>query len=136
MSFDVYVQKFQNGSRATFRRRHFECIFAARITFHDVAYNCVRLEYPGGGGGDVYIKAPEQIDGFTVNRPGGLRLFNDLFQLMKAVDAVLYWPDTFSCLVVVDASIIMHLPREMLDAVGPAATVSSGGEILAAIRRY
>ena len=107
--------------------RHFDRIFTERVVARDAANRCIILGYSGGGGGDVYIDDSEEIDGFTVNRPGGAQLFDDLFLLMRDVGAVLYWADAARCLVVADLS------SDMLAAIGPATTFS-GSEIVAAIR--
>ncbi|MBZ5762098.1 hypothetical protein LAV84_23005 [Rhizobium sp. VS19-DR104.2] len=135
MSFDVYVQRFHAGSQSTFSRRHFDRIFAERLVARDTVHRCITLGYPDGGGGDVYIDHCEEIGGFTVNRPGGTQLFDDLFQLMRDVGAVLYWADASPCLVVADPMIVTDLPSSMLTAIGPATTVFSGSEIIAAIRK-
>ena len=99
----------------------------ARATAPDIAIAYVRVigQHPDM---DVYIDDSEEIDGFTVNRPGGAQLFDDLFLLMRDVGAVLYWADAARCLVVADLS------SDMLAAIGPATTVFSGSEIVAAIR--
>lgn len=135
MSFDVYVQRFHAGSQTTFSSRHFDRIFAERVVACDAANRCLILGYPDGGGGDVYIDDCEEIDGFTVNRPGGAQLFDDLFLLMRDVGAVLYWADAAPCLVVAEPTIVTDLPSDMLAAIGPATTVFSGSEIIAAIRK-
>jgi hypothetical protein len=136
MSFDVYVQRFHAGSRTAFSRRHFDRIFSAHVVARDAVNRCITLGYPDGGGGDVYIDGGEEIDGFTVNRPDGVQLFDDLFQLMGDVGAILYWPDTAPCLVVAEPTIVTDLPSDMLAAIGPAITVCSGSEIMAAIRKW
>jgi hypothetical protein len=93
------------------------------------------LKYPNGGGGYVYIEDGEEIGGFTVNRPNGDELFNDLFVLMKDVGAVVYWPGEGPCIAVAEPAIIADLPSDMLEAIGPAVTVASGAEIIETISR-
>lgn len=135
MSFEVYLQCFQDGLDSKFPRHHFERIFAAHIAERDTAYRCIMLEYPNGARSDIYIKNDEEIDGFMVSRPGGTQLFNDLYQLMKEVGAVLYWPGDAPCLAVADPIIVTKLPPDMIDALGPAIIVSSGSEIIDAIQK-
>jgi hypothetical protein len=136
MSFDLYLQRFRADAKATFSRRHFEIIFARHVATRETAYQCVTLGYPDGGGGVVYIGNCEEIDGFTVNRPGGKGLFDDLFLLMKRVGAVVYWGcEGGLCLAVVEPGMVVDLPPDMRAAVVSAITVASGAEIMDAISR-
>jgi hypothetical protein len=61
MSFDVYVQRFRTGSWATFSRQYFDRMFAVHVVSRDAANRCLTLEYPDGGGGDVYIDDRDEI---------------------------------------------------------------------------
>ena len=132
MSFDVWLGRFSAGTSAPFSRQCFERIFAPHVVEREPIYHRLVLSYPDGGGGDVYIEDGEEISGFTVNRPGVEGLFNDLFQLMKEVGAVVYWG---SGIVVVEPRLAADLPPVLLAAVGPAITVRSGAEIMEAIAR-
>ena len=125
----------RDGSQATFARGEFERIAGVHATVRDPKHRFIALTYPDGGGGDVYIDNADEISGFTINRPGGTGLFDDLFQLMSCVGAVLYWADLPPCLAVVETDAVTHLPADMLAAIGPARVVSSGAEIIAAIRK-
>jgi hypothetical protein len=137
MSFDIYFYCFRAGSPANFSRQRFERIFAAHVIERDTSdsMECLRLKYPDGGGGYVYIKSGEEVDGFSVNRPGGNALFEDLFLLMKEVGACIFWPGFGSCLVVAELGVVADLHPHVPAGAGPVTTVNSGAEILGAISR-
>jgi len=62
-------------------------------------------------------------------------MFSDLFRLMQEIGAVVYRPGSRPCSAVTDAAIIPELPAHMLECLGPPAIVTSGHDILNAIRR-
>ena len=129
MSFDIFVQRFQRGQAAHFPKIWLEHAFEAHVTKREPTWG-MTLSYPDGGGGDLYFKG-EEIHGFTINRPGGRQLFNDLYGLMQKAELVAYWP---SCMIMPDISLATHLPEDMLATLGPAKSVSSGEDIVLAIK--
>lgn len=139
LSFSIYVQRFWNGERATFPRSYIEETFGLNIVSREPKFGCMVLEYPAEGhAGDVYVGSEEQIDGFSINRPGGDRFplfWSSILHLMQKAGLVLHWPSTGPSLTVTDLALVEHVPSEMLEAIGPAFLVSSGAEILEAIRR-
>lgn len=62
-------------------------------------------------------------------------MFSDLFRLMQEIGAVVYRPGSRPRSAVTDAAIIPELPAHMLECPGPPAIVTSGHDILNAIRR-
>jgi hypothetical protein len=133
MGFDVFVQRFADGSPTTFDRRHFDRIFASHA--RDAGSGCVVLNYSDGGGGEAYLDEEAEIGSIMISRPGGEGLFDDLYRLISEIDGVLFWPDAGPSLVVPRQEVIADLPSDMLEDIGPAVIVNSGAEIVAAIRR-
>ena len=131
MSFDIYVQRFRDGHAACFPRNWLEEAFDATAIKRVSSWG-FSLSYPDGGGGDVYVTG-DDVHGFSIAGAWGQELFDRLFDLMRRADLVLYWPGAGPSLTVVDLGLVEHLPPDMVAALGPARTVSSGTEIISAI---
>src|SRR5689334_12123047 len=123
MSFEVYLQRFENGSSASFARSHVEDVFGPRMKREVNDAEMIELTYPEGDGGTLHVGIGPQISNIAIFRPGGAELFDDLFVLMTRVGAVLYWPDEPPCLAVVTKDADAHLPADMVEALGPGVLV-------------
>ncbi|KAA0699327.1 hypothetical protein DTW90_07915 [Neorhizobium sp. P12A] len=135
MSFEVYLQRFENGNTASFARSHVEEVFGPRMTRAVNEAGMIELTYPEGGGGTLHVGIGPQISNITIFRPGGAELFDDLFVLMTRVGAVLYWPDEPPCLAIATKDADANLSADMLAALGAGILVHSGRDIIAAIKR-
>jgi hypothetical protein len=142
MSFDIFVHCCRAGANATFSRQHFDRIFGPHVVGRDDPRRvideysddprCLVLQCSSDHGGDVYIDEGDEIDGFMINRPGTIEVFNNLFQLVRDAGAVVFWPGNTPYIAVADATILAELPPEILPDV---IIVSSGAELLATASR-
>ena len=82
-----------------------------------------------------HVGSGAEISHFEIHRPSLEGMFSDLFRLMQEIGAVVYRPGSRPCSAVTDAAIIPELPAHMLECLGPPAIVTSGHDILNAIRR-
>lgn len=135
MSFEIYVQRFQNGEKASFARSHVDDLFGPRMEPHTPGEQFIELIYSEGYGGTLNIRDGQDIDSFTVMSPGGEELFDDLYALIKRAGLVLYWPDEKPSMVIAAEEVRGDLPESMVEALGPGLLVRSGGDIIAAIKR-
>lgn len=133
MSFDLYIQCFRNGETASFPRQWLYEAFGAYAS-ERIELNVMVLSYPDGGGGDLYPDKGDDVHSFSINRPRGELMFDDLFALMRRAGLALYWPSLEPSLTVTDACVIAGLPKDMVELVGPATIASSGADIIAAIK--
>jgi len=135
VSFDIFLQSFRDGEVATWSRSLVEETFGQRIVLGDVADNFFRVNFPDGGGSDVYLGSDRDVCGMMFNHSGGAEFFDALWKLADRVQGVIFWPDTRPVFVVTDAATVPHIPADMLAAGAPPLIVKSGAEIVAAIER-
>ena len=134
MSFEVYFQRFKAGEMANFPKRDVEEVFGSAMVAEKRNFSFTPLAYPSGEAGDMHIADTEEISGFTILDPATDELFDDLFTLMKRIGAIVYWPDSAPCLAVATKNIEADLPSDMLAALGPGILVTSGRDIVMAIK--
>ncbi|HLG90190.1 MAG TPA: hypothetical protein VKZ79_23710 [Alphaproteobacteria bacterium] len=84
------------------------------------------LRYPDGGGAFCYIDDNEEITGFMLNRPGGVAVYNSVYEILRQTPTVAHWGSECAT---ADPSIIPDLPPEMIEALGEPAIVKSGQEL-------
>ena len=130
MSFEIFLQRFRNGNTANFPRKYIEVAFEKNILTHEPDFCCISLVYSNDYGGEIYVSNNEQIDGFSVNRPGKNPAFwSSIYEIMCKAELVLYWPGD-SSMVVTEATLSEHIPPDMLTTLGPPRLVNSGAEII------
>ena len=130
MSFEIYMEAFQNHESFDYEREIVEDIFAPLISERD------RDNWKLSAGGVVRIDEAPKVSGFSVGRPPGADAFWDgLLAIMQRTPSVLFWPDEGRTACVADAAVIPRLPPDMLEAVGEPFIVSNGREIIRAIRK-
>ena len=135
MSFDIFVQHFQNGETATFERKIAEDIFGPYAIQRDKNGGIMRIKYPDGGGADVYGDKQEQIDHLGFDRFGGDAFFDALLQFANRIQGVIYWPGEGRCSAVTDPSIVAHLPAEFIEGCGQPVLVRDRKDLTDAIRQ-
>lgn len=130
MSFDIFLRRFRNGEAAPFRRADFEEIFGPYVCSRETRFVCV--EFPDGGGSDVYID-----DGDTwhlmFNHCGGDSFFAALYELAARTQSVIFWPDDPPRAAATDAATLQHLPPEFTESPASVQLVHSGSELIACI---
>jgi hypothetical protein len=67
MSFDIFLESFQDGEPYSFRRAIVEKAFDANVVKKEPRF--MELRYPDGGRGFLYVDDGAEIPGFSVNRP-------------------------------------------------------------------
>jgi hypothetical protein len=128
MSFDVHLQLVEKYYRQGFSRSIVEEVFGPFL-----GSDGYRLSFPGGGGGDLYVRDKPMIGGFGVAAAGGLALYDAFYEVLRRVPGTyLYWPGG---VVVADPATIPLLPSGIEEALGAATVVHSGQEIVEAIER-
>ncbi len=132
MSFDIFLQRFRNGDKATFPRALFEEIFGRRAIAP--TYPLTRVDYPDGSGADIYGGGDDDIEGLMFNHGGGGLLFDAIYELAQRTQSVVHWPDTAPSVAVADAATISHFP-DGFDCLGPPQIVADGQALMDYISR-
>lgn len=130
MSFDINLQCFESGTFSRFRR---DIAWAQFQPFAKPDGGRWELAFPDGSCGSLLIDEEEEIPGFSVNRPGGLSLYNAIYIILQQTPSLLYWNDACA---VSNKSVIPGLPSWLLQALGQPAIVHSGQEIIDYIEQH
>ena len=130
MSFDIFVQAFELGSRRTFSRDAFEDTFASYIVERRDGF--VRLKFDDLNYADVYISNSNEIDGFAVSRPPtDARFWDGIVQILHVARAVVYWPDDArNSFFVADLSVAKELPPDMINSLGFPQVARQGSDLV------
>lgn len=135
MSFEIYVQSFQNGDQAGISRQLVRDAFGTHLK--ELEPNRGQLHYDFTNSCDVDFDAdaadPNLLVGFTVHRPcSDQRLWDSLASILRLGDIVLYFPGCRAPLVA-RSSVAEHLPSDLFSSLGQPEIVASGSEIHQAI---
>jgi hypothetical protein len=130
MSFEVFVQCFQNGEFAGLHRQCVRDIFGTCLI--ETEPNFWHLRYDDTNSCNLYLTShdsdPRMVSGITVNRPcGDERLWDALASILALGNVELYFPG--GPLLVYRISVKQHLPQEMTDALGQPKVVANGSDI-------
>ena len=125
MSFDINLQCFENGTFSHFRREIAWRQFQPFATPDGARW--WKLAFPDGSRGILLIDEEDEINGFSINRPGGLFLYNAVYAILSQTSSLLYWNNECA---VSNASVIPGMPSWLLDALGEPAIVRSGQGII------
>jgi len=130
MSFDICLSGFKDGDGDFFPTSIVRDAFAP---FHvgDDANEWI-LQFPGGGSCEVRVDDTPLTAGFMIIRPAGNGLYDAIYEIMRQTNTALWW--SFGGAAVADASVIPHLPPEMIGSLGEPTVVHSGDDIIKAIR--
>lgn len=128
MSFDIHLACFKGGGEQRFPKSIVEDALGPFIVSKEDGL--WSLNFPDGGGGDCYIRNDEEISGFIINRPGGLNLYNCVFEIMRRTTTALFWD---SGIVIADHMRADDLDPGMVDALGEPIVIHSGADIVKAI---
>lgn len=129
MSFDLFIQRFENGDAATFPRADFDAVFGPYVTSREPDF--VKVEFPDGSGSDVYIDDAEAIYSIMFNHFGGDAFLDALYRLTARCKLAIYWPAPGNPIAITDQSVKPHLPKDFAE--DSVRIVGSGAEIEAAI---
>jgi hypothetical protein len=124
MSFDISLQCFENGTFSHFKR---EIAWRQFRPFARPDGSRWNLVFPDGSRGSLRIDETDKITGFSINRPGGLLLYDTVYVILSQTPSLLYWNDECA---VGDPSVIPGIPSWLLQALGQPAIVRSGQEII------
>jgi hypothetical protein len=130
MSFDIYVQSYQNGASCGIPRQRVREVFGPHLS--EVQPNHWKLRYDHANSCDIDLKSDEadgtKVSDFSVHRPcGDERLWDALASVLTIGNLVLYFPGGRPF--VGRSSVIEHLPSDLIEALGQPLVVTSGGEI-------
>ena len=134
MSFQAWVQWFEEGHQATVPLAAVEAAFAGSVIGHEGAYWQLRHDSPGCC--EVHVKSgtDDAVSCVTLSRPCGARaLWDSVFALLSAGNGVCYWPG--SALIVANADVAAHLAPEMRTVLGEPTVVQSGVTIAMQVDR-
>lgn len=132
MSFEIWMSCWRDQECAILDRDEFERVFSGHVVVREPRF--VRVRFPDGGGGDIYMSDGERCSGFTVNRPGGNDLLDAMVMLAGRTGSVIYWLGKPPCMAVTDVAVVPHLPIDMVQRIGPPITVRNGADLMEAIR--
>jgi hypothetical protein len=131
MSFEVYLQCFENGVPAGVSRSALADLFhIGRIRRHEDEWE---VDY-GDTGCDLILQPLDEDDDLihnvTVERPcQDMRLWEAIHAVMKLGPVVLYFPGDVAPLVANEAA-IGHLPPDMVEDLGEPVIAGSAEEIV------
>ena len=141
MGFTVFVSTATNDERDMFDRAIVE------RAFKDIAVDQTgdywNLRGPDGHivSATIWIDDQPRISNFAADRPPSYSYFpkywDAMFEILSQTRTVLFWPASVPrphCCVA-DPALVPDLPKDMTDALGKPAIVSSGAEMDAAIAR-
>jgi hypothetical protein len=132
MSFDLFVQCFRNGERATFPRSVFDGIFGRHAISPE--FPTQNVKYPDGSGGEIYGGENDEIDGLMFTHFGGDMIFAAIYELAHKTGSVIYWPDTIPSVAVTEPETTAHLP-DGFDKIGPPHLVQDHRALMDYIAR-
>jgi hypothetical protein len=127
MSFDLFVGCFRNGNKATFRRSLVDEYLGPYVTERHPG--CLTLTFDARSQSYLYVEDTPAIDGFSINRPcTSSKLYEALLSLLRRENLVLYMPGNCPPLIA-NPAVTPHLPKTMVDSMGPPVMLSSSNEI-------
>jgi hypothetical protein len=132
MSFDIFVQCFQNGKTSAFKRSVFDEIFGPHVIRRNPV---LKIAYADGGGAEIYIDDAAEIESIMFNHCGGDAFFEDLYELLKRARGVVYWSDLPPNCAIPDEEVMAELPDDFVKAVKGPSIVHNGKGIVEAIGR-
>lgn len=135
VSFDVYLQVFENGESAGISRDGVRDAFGAAFVSEPMPDRW-KVTYDAQNSCDVYLSShgSTMLKGFSINRPcGDLRLWDALAFILTLGNVVFYFPGGEAPLVA-KLDVSRHLPRDMIEALGEPIVVGSGAQILREIQ--
>jgi hypothetical protein len=132
MSFEIYVQCFQNGKPAGIPRDFLRRVFAGYL--YEQQENYWLVEYGPHDSCNLALSpldnARDQIHYVTVERPcKDVRLWQSLVLLLGHKNTVLFFPGSGGPLLL-RAAVADHLPLDMLDSLGKPHVISDGPDIV------
>lgn len=138
MSFDLYIQSFENGGPAGITRSAIRNAFRGALSLSEAEHNHWQLTY-GPNESCALMLLPlvhlaEQIHSITVAGPCSNHLFwQGIAELLAVGNTVLYFPGGSGPLLL-HLAVASHLPEGMLAALGQPIVVGSGVDIAHQIR--
>jgi hypothetical protein len=135
VSFDVYLQVFENGESAGISRNSVRKAFGVAFV-SEPEPNRWEVRYDKQNSCDVFLSShgPTKLEGFSINRPcGDLRLWDALAFILTLGNVVFYFPGCKAALVA-NLEVTRHLPRDMIATLGEPIVAGGGAEILSAIQ--
>ena len=132
MSFDIFVQCFENGEPAGIPRDAIRKAFGACLSEPEPNY--WHLAFGPRDSCSLFLSllagTPNHIHNITVERPcADPRLWQGLAQLLAHDHTVLYFPGCPGPLLL-SPQTACHLPHGMLEALGDPIVVTGGQDIL------
>ena len=133
MSFDLFVNRFQDGEAAPFQSLVLVRAIAPFVV--ETTPKWFELRFADEDGCTIFADTnSDEIDGFNVNRPcSNAKLYEALFAVLKTPGMVLIVPSDCPPLIGL-AETASHLPQDMVDALGSPVLLRSASEILGRIR--
>jgi len=132
MSFEVYVQSFENGEPSGMSRAIIRSTFGNFLSESEQDY--WHVSYGPGESCALALSAladsTEQIHNITIERPcADHRLWQGLAALLAIGNTVLYFPGCSGPLVR-DMAVAPHMPSDMLATLGRPIVVCSGADLV------
>jgi len=130
MSFEIYVQSFENGQRFGLPLEEVFQSFGEYAT--KVSPTQWKVYYDSRNNCDIYVGNTlnaSQITSLTIHRPcGDARLWNSLFEIMGFGHVALYFPE--SQILLRDEGSATHLPKDMVNALKGYKVIQHVDQIL------
>jgi hypothetical protein len=135
MSFDLYIQCFENGEPAGLSRDLIRKAFGASVS--EPEENYWQLVFGARDSCSLSLSPLEQseakVHNITVERPcSDARFWQGLARLLTHGHTVLYFPGCSGPLLF-NPSAAGHMPPDMLEALGDPVIVTSGADILRSV---
>ena len=131
MSFDVFVQYFEDGEAGLVSINSLRDIFAPYVT--EELENIWQVVYNDLNSSVLFLREVDDggnIDGFCINRPcADVRLWESMYKCVSLGNCVIYWPG-LEGLLSNRAEVSKHIPQDMLGSLGKVRVVIDYKEIL------
>src|SRR5258708_810802 len=101
MSFDIFLTHFKNGEVTTFKRAVFDQLFGV-FAVGPREHRFMRVQFPDGGGADIYVDDEGDLAGMMFNHCGGDSFYDALYELIRQTGSVVFWPGVGRTSVIAD----------------------------------
>ncbi|HZF32301.1 MAG TPA: hypothetical protein VE914_00705 [Candidatus Angelobacter sp.] len=132
MSFELYVQCFEQGESSSFPRDVVDRVFTPVVIRRSP--ESIDIQYGALNSSTIYMAAEGDLSDFMVHRPcGDRRLFQALLEILRSGALVLYWPGGPPLIGRPETA--DQLPPDLVHALGKPIVVESPEAIMTAIEQ-
>jgi hypothetical protein len=131
MSFDIFLQSFQNGRAVNLPDKIISTLFLKYCV--NKSSDVFILEYPDGSRSELSVGKDKPSAGLSVSRPpGSIEFWRAILSVLQQTPSCLYWPGGGP--VIAQTCVRNHLPATMIEKLGEPILISTPEQIIEAIK--